>query len=129
MTRDVILIPGLATKTRGCFAANCLSVHRRQLDSSQKFHCQNLIGHTSTVIVAEFSEGGTLLLASGGYDKIARLWPISSGAEGELNSAIAPFEMETRQESAIYCLAISSDKNRLISGEKNGKVFINDVAT
>jgi len=92
-----------------------------------KFHCQDLIAHNGGVIKNEFSEDGTLL-ASGGLDKIVRLWPIGNSTGNEKDTII-PIKMKTIHEPCIYCLAISSDNRRLFSGEKNGNVFIHDIPT
>jgi WD40 repeat protein len=55
----------------------------------------------------EFSENGTLL-ASGGVNKITRLWPISRVFDNELN-AIAPIETERRHKFTVRCLSLISD--------------------
>ena len=61
-----------------------------------------------------------ILLASGGTDKIVRLWPISSQP-----ATIAPTEMETKR----YESAICSENSRLFSrGAADGKIFIHDVS-
>jgi WD40 repeat protein len=86
-----------------------------------------LIAHNGGVIKNEFSEDGTLL-ASGGLDKIVRLWPIGNSTGNEKDTII-PIKMKTIHEPCIYCLAISSDNRRLFSGEKNGNVFIHDIPT
>jgi WD40 repeat protein len=116
-----------SNKACGSFAASCFAVNHHQLDSSQRFHCRNLTGHTSGVVGLEFSKDGTLLV-SGGYDKIVRLWPISSVTRNE-QCPIIPIEMKTRHVSHVYSLAITSDNRRLFSGGAGGKVFIHDVAT
>jgi len=83
-----------------------------------------LTGHKGAIATIEFSDDGTLL-ASGGHDKVVRLWPMRSAAEGRLALVV----MKTRHGSETYCLAISSGNSRLFSGEKEGKVFIHDIAT
>ena len=80
-----------------------------------------MTGHEGGVGGIEFTADGTLL-ASGGADKIVRLWPISKAVENVI-------EMKTKHKSSIYCLAISSDNRRIISGETDGKVIIHDVTT
>ena len=109
------------------FSAKCLSVHRKEADASSSFHCKDLLGHNGGIAVIEFSEDGTLL-ASGGKDKIVRLWPISKEAENGNNLDITPIEMETLHESFISCLAISSDNRRLFSGCKE-KLVVLDIET
>lgn len=93
----------------GFFAASCFDIRRQQLDCSRqkKFHRWNLTGHKNAVIAAEFSEDGTLL-ASGGENKIVRLWPISRVTRNE-QTVIVSVEMKTRHVSPVYCLAISTD--------------------
>ena len=115
------LNPSRSIKARCSFAANCFEVHGHQLDPSQKFQCRDLTGHEGSVIAVDFSADGTLL-ASGGVDKIVRLWPISKSIENVI-------QMKTKHKSTIYCLAISSDNRRIISGETDGKVIIHDVTT
>ena len=106
------------------FSSNCFAANRRQLNPLLKFHCRDLTGHEGGVGGIEFTADGTLL-ASGGTDKIVRLWPIGKPNE----DAITPIEMETKHESFVYCLAVTPDNLRLFSGEKNGKLLIHDVAT
>ena len=113
--------PSRSIKARGSFAANCFQVHGHKLDSLQKFQCRDLTGHSGSVHAIDFSDDGTLL-ASGGVDKIVRLWPISKAVENVI-------ETKTKHKSSIYCLAISSDNRRIISGETDGKVIIHDVTT
>ena len=113
-----------AALNHGFFASNCFAANRQQLDPSLKFHCRELTGYEGGVIVVEFSADGTLL-ASGGFDKIVRLWPIGKSNEG----VITPIEMETEHESFVYCLAVTPDNQRVLSGEMSGKVFIHDVTT
>ena len=64
--------------SRGVFAAKCFAVHRRESNVTSAFHCWNLCN--SGGVAVEFSNNGTLL-ASGGSDKIVRLWRISSQGE------------------------------------------------
>jgi len=118
--------PNRSIKASGAFAANCFVVHRKKMDHSRKFHCRDLTGHGGSITAIEFSDDGTLL-ASGGWDKIVRLWPISKAVHGQ-NVSI-PVKMETKHESYVRCLAISTDNRLLFSGENLGKVFIHDVAT
>jgi len=70
-------------RARGSLAANCFAVHRKHLDSSLKFHFQDLTGQRGSITAIEFSYDGTLL-ASGSHDKAVRLWPIRNAAEGDL---------------------------------------------
>jgi len=109
------------------FSAKCFSVHREEADTSSSFHCKDLLGHNGGIAALEFSEDGTLL-ASGGKDKIVRLWPISKETENGNNLVITPIEMETLHESFISCLAISSDNRRLFSG-CNEKLIVLDIET
>ena len=90
----------------------------------------DLLGHSRVVNALEFSDDGTLL-ASGGFDKIVRLWPISRQGEAGRgrNSIIAPIEMETRHASNVNCLAFAPDNRRLFSGGTGGKIFIHAVET
>ena len=91
------------------------------------FYCRNLTGHTGGVGGIEFSEDGTLL-ASGGYDKIVRLWSIGK-TTGNEQRIIDMIEMKTKHKSDVLCLAISPDNGRLFSGGKDGKVFIHDISS
>ena len=109
------------------FTTNCFSVHRKESDVTASFYCRDLLGHNGGIAAIEFSEDGTLL-ASGGKDKIVRLWPINQDAETRHNLTITPIEMFTMQESFISCLAIASDNRRLFSGCKE-KIVILDVET
>ena len=105
------------------FSANCFAaVHRKETNGDESFHCKDLVGHIGHTKAIEFSKDGTLL-ASGGTDKIVRLWPIGNSA------TIAPTEMKTKHESAISSLAIYSENNRLFSGAADGKIFIHDIQT
>ena len=105
-------------------SSNCFAANRRQLNPLLKFHCRDLTGHEGGVGGIEFTADGTLL-ASGGTDKIVRLWPIGKSNE----DAITPIEMGTEHESFVYCLAVTPDNQRVLSGEMSGKVFIHDVTT
>ena len=117
---EMTVIPYAVQPIRACgsFEANCFAVRRKKLDSSLEFHCQDLTGQRGSITAIEFSFDGTLL-ASGGQDKVVRLWPIRN----------VPIEMETRHISSFRWLAISSDNGRLFSGEHKGKVFIHDIVT
>ena len=108
-------------RSRGAFAAKCFAVHRKKSTATSSFHCKDLLGHSRYVETVEFSDDGTLL-ASGGLDKIVRLWPISNKAE-------APIEMETSHDSVVYSLAFASDNRRLFSGGSDSKILIHDVET
>ena len=61
-------------------------------------------------------------------DQIVRLWPLSKAVEDGRNVSIVPIEMEDMHESRVCCLALSSDNERLFSGDSLGQVFIHDVA-
>ena len=78
--------------------------------------------------MAEFSADGTIL-ASGGVDKIVCLWHTNKVTGNGQNDVIDPTEMETRHESNVRCLALTSDIDRLFSGEDKGKVFVHDIET
>ena len=114
-------------KASGGFAATCFAVHRKKMDHSLKFNCRDLTGHGGSIAAIEFSDDGTLL-ASGGEDQIVRLWPLSKAVEDGRNVSIVPIEMEDMHESRVCCLALSSDNERLFSGDSLGQVFIHDVA-
>ena len=95
------------------------------------FHCKNLLGHSEYVKTVEFSNDGTLL-ASGGYDKIVRLWPISEARRQNEAIPIASMEMKSRHNSmhsSVFSLAFSPDNRRLFSGGLDGNIFIHDVQT
>ena len=116
-------------RSRGAFAAKCFAVHRKESTATSSFHCKDLLGHSRYVETVEFSDDGTLL-ASGGLDKIVRLWPISNKAEVERGHIpIAPIEMETRHDSVVYSLAFAPDNRRIFSDGSDSKILIHDVET
>jgi WD repeat-containing protein 22 len=94
------------------------------LDFSSAFSCRHVGYHYGQIEAIEFSNDGTML-ASGGYDTILRLWPVSQALDKE----IVPFQMEKRHNSIVLCLAIASDNSRLFSGGQDMKILIHDVQT
>ena len=114
--------------SRGVFAAKCLAVQRNESGVTVSFHCKNLLGHSEYVKTFEFSNDGKFL-ASGGYDKIVRLWPISEARRKNEATPIAPTEMKRRHISSVFCLAFAPDNRRLFSGGLDGQIFIHDVET
>ena len=85
--------------------------------------------HVGTVNAIEFSDDGTLL-ASGGSDKIVRLWPISqvTAAEGTRNP-IVPVQMVAKNNPAVCSLAFTPNNSRLLSAGLDGKILIHDIQT
>ena len=114
--------------SREAFVANCFSVQRKQSDVTSSFHCQELC-QPDSVITVEISHDGTLL-ASGGHNKIVRLWPIRSQADIENpRNASVSIEMKKKHLNSVACLTFVQDNSRLFSGGLDGKIFIHDVQT
>lgn len=113
----------------GAFTAKCFAVHHNESDVISSFHCKDLLGHKSTVHSVEFSDDGTLL-ASGGWDTIVRLWPISQEAVDDSQNPIIPIEMKKRHKKVASSLAIAPNNSRIFSGDwSEQSVFIHDVET
>ena len=115
--------PQLPPRSTNSLVYNSSSTRRRQIEASQLFRFQELIGHTGSLGSMEFSDDGTLLI-SGGGDKTVRLWSINQGRD-EWNST----EVETKHDGFVRCLAFSLDNQRIFSGGLNKKILIHDTQT
>ena len=116
---------------RNASTSNCLVVHRKGVDYSHSSHCKTLGSHTGSIYSIEFSSDGSLL-ASGGSDKMVRLWStenVLSEAEGNTSPSEQITSFENRHANTIMCMAFSPNNSRLITGAWDGKILIHDVTT
>ena len=115
-------------KTNDSFVANCFSVQRQQnLDPLQKFRCRDLTVRWSGVRASSISDDETLLASCGrGPDRSSLA--SEQSCERWTQCQHRSIEIEGRHESRVCCLALSSDNERLFSGDSLGQVFIHDVA-
>ena len=111
----------------GTFAVKCSVSHK---ESNVTFHCSRDLRHplVGTVNAIEFSDDGTLL-ASGGSDKIVRLWPISQAAAEGTRNPIVPVQMIAKNNPAVCSLAFTPKNCRLLSAGLDGKILIQDIQT
>ena len=111
------------------FPQICCGLSVERLSSSQPLRCRDLTGYHGDkggVYAVEFSDDGSLF-ASGGYDDRVLLWSTSKSVDEKCTPN--PTAMETKHDSAIWCLAMSPDNERLFSGGLDGKLLVHSTNT
>ena len=77
--------------------------------------------------MVEFSDDGSLFVSGGDDDGRVLMWPTSKAVD--LKWKPEATEMETKHEDYIWCMAMSSDNQRIFSGGRDSKVLIHDADT
>jgi len=104
------------------FKENCIAAVGR--DQSQFFQCRDLVGHIGSINSMEFSHDGSFIV-SGSGDTTVRLWLVNTGE----HPVAIHYQMKTKHESSVNCVAISFNNSRIFSGGADSQVVIHDART
>lgn len=132
------------------------ALYRERLNVARNLYRRDLVAHYGCVNAIEFSDEGELLVSgeffagfffgwyqssfpagnntfehticgfSGGDDRRVLLWQMS---DAMMSASSKPCVMQKQHQSNIFCLAVTGDNTKILSGGNDDVVMVHDIRT